>query len=376
MKRLAILFFLLCLCLLPLKAQVSPELITIFNYSDFRNTQDLKLIHNARVIDKRVRLTQALESQNGGIWYTKEPLQVDRGFSTEFDFMISSPGGAGGGADGFALIIHNSHQNLEDGLSGGGIGYDGIPNCVAIEFDTFDNDELSNNHISVQTKGREPNKSTLDASIAINRLLWFNLKDSQIHHAKITYQTGKLLVYVDNMNKPKLTANIDIAKTIDLDNGKAWVGISAATGAGFANHDILNWSMQTTIPGQKQEETVVKKPEVVENRKVDYVKTFTVHSPDIIIRVWDNKEEDGDIISLNFNGFWVVQNFTLKKRAKDFKVNLNQKENFLVLHALNLGSRPPNTASVSIIEGKHKQTLVLSSDLQESQAISIVYEGK
>ena len=376
MKRLAILFFLLCLCLLPLKAQVSPELITIFNYSDFRNTQDLKLIHNARVIDKRVRLTQALESQNGGIWYTKEPLQVDRGFSTEFDFMISSPGGAGGGADGFALIIHNSHQNLEDGLSGGGIGYDGIPNCVAIEFDTFDNDELSNNHISVQTKGREPNKSTLDASIAINRLLWFNLKDSQIHHAKITYQTGKLLVYVDNMNKPKLTANIDIAKTIDLDNGKAWVGISAATGAGFANHDILNWSMQTTIPGQKQEETVVKKPEVVENRKVDYVKTFIVHSPDIIIRVWDNKEEDGDIISLNFNGFWVVQNFTLKKRAKDFKVNLNQKENFLVLHALNLGSRPPNTASVSIIEGKHKQTLVLSSDLQESQAISIVYEGK
>jgi hypothetical protein len=356
-----------------LMAQNTAELITIFDYPHFKNTQGLKLIQDAYVLENKIRLTQAVESQKGGMWYTQDPLQVDKGFTTVFNFQISSSGGYGEGADGIALIIHNAPQNLEQGIHGGGMGYEGIPNCIAIEFDTFDNEEYedrSNNHISVQTKGQEPNKPTLDASVAINRSLGFDLKDGKAHQAKITYQTGKLNVYVDDMKMPILTAHIDIAKTINLDNGKAWVGISSATGAGYANHDILSWSMKTTQPTQKE----IDKPEVFEKRKVDYIKVIKVSSPDIVIQVWDHKEEDGDIISLNLNGKWVTENHLLKKAAKAFKVKLHPKENFLILHALNLGSIPPNTASFAIIEGKQKQTFILRSDLQQSQALSIVYE--
>ena len=154
MKKIMLILCLLNLGEVSLWAQSDTELVNIFNYSDFSATPNLKLVHNAQVIDKKMRLTAATESQKGSIWYTKDPLQVDKGFSTEFSFLISSPGGVGDGADGFALIIHNSHQDLEKGIEGGGMGYDGIPNCIAIEFDTFFNDEQSNNHIAVHQRPR------------------------------------------------------------------------------------------------------------------------------------------------------------------------------------------------------------------------------
>jgi hypothetical protein len=371
MKRITILCLLLIIYANFSTAQ-DLELLTIFDYPDFRNTENLKLLHDARITDKKVRLTAAIASQKGGIWYTKAPIQVDSGFTTEFSFQISA-GGVGEGADGFAFIIHNSRQNLSKGINGGGMGYDGIPNCIAVEFDTYDNDEQSNNHISVQTRGREPNRHSLDASIAINRDLGFDLKDSRIHKVKISYQTGTLDVFVDNMRNPILTVRIDIARSIDLDEGRAWVGISGATGEDYANHDILKWSMQTTRPRLKEEPT---KPVEIEHRKIDYTKSFTVDSREITIKVWDHKKEDGDIISLNLDGNWIVQNYALKKRVKEFKVNLSRKENFLVLHALNLGSIAPNTAAITIIAGTQKQTFILSSDMKKSQALTIVYNGE
>ncbi len=367
-----------------LRAQ-DEELVNIFNYPNFSNAQDLRIVHNTQITRGTARLTPAKVGQKGGIWYTKSPIQVDKGFSTAFAFRISGSGGTQNcfGADGFALIIHNSHQDLTKGINGGGMGYDGIPNCIAIEFDTFDNNERSANHISIQTKGHEPNKSSLDASVAMNRNLGFSLEDGRVHNVKINYRNGKIEVFVDNMQNPILIAILDIANTIALDQGQAWVGISAATGAGFSKHDILRWSMQTTRPTQKitqtssttPEKPILEKPTVLEDRKVDYVKIIKVNSPEVLVRVWDNKTEDGDLISLNLNGEWITQNLYLKKKVKTFKVNLRQKENFLVLHALNLGRIPPNTAAISIVDGKNKQTLVLSSDLEQSQAISIVYEG-
>ncbi len=52
-------------------------------------------------------------------------------------------------------------------------------------------------------------------------------------------------VFIDDMINPRLNVSIDLAATLQLDNGAAWVGFTAATGGGTQNHDILNWSFQS-----------------------------------------------------------------------------------------------------------------------------------
>ena len=73
------------------------------------------------------------------------------------------------GADGFAFVIQSQSETAL-GLPGKGLGYEGINNSLAVEFDTFfnyDNLDAYENHISVQTKGwRQPNEANHSFSLA------------------------------------------------------------------------------------------------------------------------------------------------------------------------------------------------------------------
>jgi hypothetical protein len=58
------------------------------------------------------------------------------------------------GADGFAFVVHNGAPDAL-GREGSGMGYDGLPNALTVEMDTFYNYDLSDlyeNHISVMTQ--------------------------------------------------------------------------------------------------------------------------------------------------------------------------------------------------------------------------------
>jgi hypothetical protein len=51
-------------------------------------------------------------------------------------------------------------------------------------------------------------------------------------------------VFVDNPNVPVLTIpGLNLSTLLSLDNGAAWVGFTAGTGATFEAHDILAWQM-------------------------------------------------------------------------------------------------------------------------------------
>jgi len=66
----------------------------------------------------------------------------------------------------------------------------------------------------------------------------------------------------------------------------------------------------------------VQVPEKVENRKVNIKRTITVEADEINVTVWDQGQEDGDIISLNVNGEWVLKNFEVKQESKKEKISL------------------------------------------------------
>ncbi|MEZ4618059.1 MAG: L-type lectin-domain containing protein [Caldilineaceae bacterium] len=140
----------------------------LFDYPNFDDSSGLQLLGDTKIIDTKLRITPATPDQVGAAWYAT-PLFVQDSFVTMFDFQISEPGGGtdpdgNPGADGFAFVIQNSSLSAIGG-GGGFIGYSGIVNSIAVEFDTWNNGPFDHNgdpngnHISVHTRGVEPNNS-------------------------------------------------------------------------------------------------------------------------------------------------------------------------------------------------------------------------
>ena len=113
-------------------------------------------------------------------------------------------------------------------------------------------------------------------------------------------------------------------------------------------------------------------PLTLNGRKVNASHPVEVHSKNISLYVWDDDQVDGDIISLNFNGQWVLNAYKLTKKKKVVNVTLNENgNNFLLLYAHNEGDTPPNTAGVSIYDGVKETRLIMKSDLKTCDAVRL-----
>ena len=89
--------------------------------------------------------------------------------------------------------------------------------------------------------------------------------------------------------------------------------------------------------------------------------------------LFDHLIEDGDIVSINFNGDWILENEILEKAPKTLKLKLNESgRNFIILHADSVGSRPPNTMGIKYTYKNNKKQIIMRSDLNTSELIEIV----
>ncbi len=112
-------------------------------------------------------------------------------------------------------------------------------------------------------------------------------------------------------------------------------------------------------------------PRVAKERKVDVQRTVKISSSYVEIHLWDNFQIDGDTISVSVNGNWLLHEIKLEGEPRILKVEFTAKDNYLIVHAHNLGSIPPNTIAVSIVEGEEEQFFTLKSDMNTSAAIHI-----
>ena len=111
-------------------------------------------------------------------------------------------------------------------------------------------------------------------------------------------------------------------------------------------------------------------------RNAKPVGTVKTNSRQIILALWDDAVEDGDSISLSINGHWVVQAFKVKKQPQFIAVTIDPGPNKLLFVANNLGTIPPNTAVLEIIDGKQRKAFMLETDLTDNNAINILYDAK
>ena len=129
-------------------------------------------------------------------------------------------------------------------------------------------------------------------------------------------------------------------------------------------------------PGARPGEAIMFKGDTV-----DFQKTITVSSPDITIYPYDHQKEDGDIVSININGVWVVNKYRLKKKSAStgaVTMTLQPKaENYLISKAWNVGRIPPNTLTIEVRDGVNPpQIIPIESEKGRSGAIQIVYDPK
>ena len=223
----------------------SRSLLAGFNFVDFSNASPLSLLGDASITgDNRLRLTPASGGNEGAAWYTVEKQFVGYEFSTTFQFQLADNFPSPGGSDGFTFAIQNAAPTYLAG-GGGTLGYHGLPNSLVIEFDTFQNSEVSDpsgSHISVHTNGTGPNDWSESLSLGsynTNPIM----DDANVHTARITYTPGSLSIYLDNLTTPKLTVSVDLADTLSLDAGRAWLGFTGTTGGGYqdARHPELEF---------------------------------------------------------------------------------------------------------------------------------------
>ena len=262
----------------------------------------------------RLRLTASHPRRAGAAWYPRT-LDVREGFETTFTFELSQPSRhcsvmddvhtrcRSRGGDGFAFVVqHQSPTALGEG--GGGLGYAGIRNSLAVEFDTYYNPEAGEpyeNHVSVHTNGwRSANsarqRASLGASVRVPdltdgprsvrvhytpsldvdrhvlgaagargggladampgsaRMATFlsNAEHGEGGQADWATGFGVLSVYVDDAGSPALVVPLNLDATLRLEHGRAWVGFTAATGDGtYQTHDILDWrftSLREEVP--------------------------------------------------------------------------------------------------------------------------------
>jgi len=245
---------------------------TQFTYSGFASTAGLTMVGNAATASTSdgtvLRLTPATGGQSGAA-YSTTPITLGNNatFSTQFQFRLTNPGGWDP-ADGIVFVLGTSTNGL--GAGGVGMGYQGVSgNSVGIEFDTYnnagaglgDNDGNSSNHVAIDTNGVLTNTDL--TNVYGNQSCGFAsgnpaqnpntvagcMSNGDLWTANIGYDGSKLTVTLtDPAEGSSFTAingyAINLASI--LGQSTAYVGLTSGTGAGWENHDIVNWTFANT----------------------------------------------------------------------------------------------------------------------------------
>jgi len=228
-----------------------------------------------------LRLTTATGGQAGAAYSTTAvTLGSSATFSTTFQFRFTSTPGNNGidPADGIVFVLSNSPSGL--GSQGAGIGYSGSSvHSVGIEFDTFNDDDrgyynttgiadASSNHVAIDTGGILTNTDStnvygvsnctgaggytnttntntyLSPGCMANGDLWTVTigYDGSKNQLSVSMQDGSTAV--DNIITG-YSLSTDLATLLGTDT--AYVGFTSGTGAGWENHDIKDWSLNSDL---------------------------------------------------------------------------------------------------------------------------------
>ncbi len=213
------------------------------NYPSFPNANGLNLVADSSVVDNQLQLTVAQPNQTSAVFFN-HPLPIDESssFQTSFRFVVSNE--AVGGT-GFTFMAQNSPQGLAAlGTGSAGLGYNQIPNSVAVAFQTVQDGGLTApNLVSLLRDGNLPNP--------VVSLPSFPFNSGTLITAWVDYNgtSDQLAVYLSQdevkPSEPLFVAKVDLFAQV---GNQAYLGFSGATGLDPHQHRIQSWSFTTAVP--------------------------------------------------------------------------------------------------------------------------------
>ena len=223
-------------------------------YPDFANLSAFTLNGNALDVGNPVlangrrvlRLTPASLYQASSAYITQS-LNLARclSFSSFFSFQITLP--SGDGADGLTFAIQ-SQGSTALGTDGYGLGFQGVYQSLAVEFDTHNNGEIpdqdNGNHVGIDLDG--------NVAAVVQYAVPTSMKNGAVWYAWVDYDGAKKLLEVRISETstrpvaPQLSRTVDLAQLL---GPNTWVGFTAGTGGEYQIHDILSWNFSYTMPG-------------------------------------------------------------------------------------------------------------------------------
>ncbi len=210
---------------------------------DFSDVSQLKLNGNATKQTPNpgapfLQLTPDSKNQKGSAFYTTlVPLGAGASFHTSFQAQIAHANGA----DGFTFaMVSMAGGTGALGNDGGNLGYAGINNSVAVEFDTFQGGSDPNgNHIGIDKNGSVDSTATASPPFTMA---------GNTFNVWIDYDGGAqaLSIYMalgnDKPVVPLLLQAFDLGGAL---GGQAYMGFTGATGGTTDSYRILSWELST-----------------------------------------------------------------------------------------------------------------------------------
>ncbi|RYY89917.1 MAG: hypothetical protein EOO15_04705 [Chitinophagaceae bacterium] len=133
-----------------------------------------------------------------------------------------------------------------------------------------------------------------------------------------------------------------------------------------------------TTPPTALPRPVVNSPllSLKKERSNNVVQEISTSQPTITIRVFDNGVPDGDTVSILHNDEVLFSHKLVEVQSFSFTVKLDEGDavHDITLIAHNVGSIPPNTASIVVEAGDERYRLTASTDLQRNAVIRIRYK--
>jgi hypothetical protein len=116
------------------------------------------------------------------------------------------------------------------------------------------------------------------------------------------------------------------------------------------------------------------KPLELTRREIKDGRTIKLQSNRFTLKFYDHNKIDGDIISVNYNGRWLLKGYVLTEKSKAIVLSLdpNIDQNYLLLYADDLGKNPPCTAAISIDDNSEIEEVILNADLNQCDIIYFV----
>ncbi|XOV66689.1 MAG: T9SS type A sorting domain-containing protein [Fluviicola sp.] len=194
-----------------------------------------------------IQLTAAVNNQTGCAWSGS---QID--FATDFSLTLDYYFGNNiNGADGNTFTFQPS-ASTACGNDGGQLGAGGLANALAIEFDTYDNDnpmhvyDMACDHIAIEVDGDHQNAAPAAGPVCAKTSMG-NIDDGGTYEVTIDWNatTQTLSVFFDGVLR--LTYNNDIVNNVFGGQSLVYWGATSATG-GLNNQQYFCPSTVVILP--------------------------------------------------------------------------------------------------------------------------------